>query len=97
MSQANVEKFYELVQNNEQLQEQLKAAGNKESFLDLAVQLGQENGYTFTSQDVDALLNQKSQEGASELSDAELASVAGGEAEGFTFCITKSECWSSIC
>lgn len=94
MSQENVQQFYDMVSNNSEMQERLKTAGSKENFFNMAVQLGQENGYTFTSQEVESFLNQRNQ---SELSDRELESVAGGEASGFTFCITKSDCWSSIC
>lgn len=97
MSQANVEQFYKLVQNNEQLQEQLKAAVNKESFIELAVKLGQENGYTFTGQDIEAFLNQKSQEGAEELSDLELESVAGGQAKGDDWRPFSNKDWGCTC
>jgi predicted ribosomally synthesized peptide with nif11-like leader len=75
---SNLEQFYTFVQNNQQLQEQLGAVEDRESFNELAVQLGQENGYTFTVKDVDTFLNQKSQEENAELSAEELEAVAGG-------------------
>jgi predicted ribosomally synthesized peptide with nif11-like leader len=101
MSQANVEQFYKVVQNSQQLQEQLGAAENKESFNELAVRLGQENGYTFTAEEVDAFINQKSQEANAELSDQELEAVAGGgqSCPGplTTICAKTSKCWGSYC
>lgn len=97
MSQENVQQFYEMIQNNEQMQQQLGAIEDRETFLNRVVQLGQENGSTFTSQEVEAFLKQKGQEQSSELSDRELESVAGGQATGFTFCVTKSKCWGSVC
>jgi predicted ribosomally synthesized peptide with nif11-like leader len=98
---SNLEQFYTFVQTNQQLQEQLGAAKDRESFNELAVQLGQENGYTFSVKDVDAFLNQKSQEENAELSAEELEAVAGGtECPGAatTICIKTGECWTnSLC
>jgi predicted ribosomally synthesized peptide with nif11-like leader len=76
---SNLEQFYNLVQNSQELQEQLGAAESEESFNEMAVRLGQENGYTFTAEDVKAFLNQKSQEANPELSEQELEAVAGGK------------------
>ncbi|MBA2748333.1 MAG: Nif11 family protein [Tatlockia sp.] len=86
-----------MVQSNQQLQDQLKVPGNKESFLDLVVHLGQENGYTFTSQEVEAFLNQKSQERTSELNDAALESVADGVQINTFCCFGMTDCWASVC
>ena len=97
---SNLEQFYTFVQNNQQLQEQLGATKDKESFNELAVQLGQENGYTFSAQDVDAFINQKSQEENAELSNEELEAVAGGKpcpGPLTTVCGLTSECWGSFC
>lgn len=94
---SNTERFYQFVQNNQQLQQQLGAAQNKENFHELAVQLGQENGYIFTAEEAKAFINQKSQESESELSDTELAAVAGGQASGFTVCVATKKCWASAC
>jgi len=98
---SNLEQFYTFVQTNQQLQEQLGAAKDRESFNELAVQLGQENGYTFSVNDVDAFLNQKSQEENAELSNEELEAVAGGKpCPGIisTICVQTSECWpGSLC
>jgi predicted ribosomally synthesized peptide with nif11-like leader len=99
---SNLEQFYTFVQNNQQLQEQLGAAKDRESFNELAVQLGQENGYTFSVNDVDAFLNQKSQEENAELSNQELEAVAGGKKDCMgpftTICIKSETCWGgSLC
>ena len=98
MSRANVEGFYRFVEGNEQIQEQLKAAGDKDNFLQLAVDLGQQNGYTFTTQGVEEYLSEMAmQVPDGELSEEQLEAVAGGRARGFTFCVTKSKCWGSVC
>jgi len=78
---SNLEQFYNLVQNSQELQEQLGAVENEESFNEMAVRLGQENGYTFTAEDVKAFINQKSQEVNPELSEEELEAVAGGKSK----------------
>jgi predicted ribosomally synthesized peptide with nif11-like leader len=75
---SNLEQFYNLVQNSQELQEQLGAVENEESFNERAVRLGQENGYTFTAEDVKVFINLKSQEANPELSEQELEAVAGG-------------------
>jgi predicted ribosomally synthesized peptide with nif11-like leader len=97
---SNLEQFYTFVQNNQELQEQLGATEDRESFNELAVQLGQKNGYTFTVKDVDTFINQKTQEENAELSDQELEAVAGGkECPGplTTICVIRSKCWGSAC
>lgn len=98
---SNLEQFYTFVQNNQQLQEQLGAAKDRESFNELAVQVGQENGYTFSVKDVDAYINQKSQEENAELSNEELEAVAGGKpcpGVATTICLTITDCWTnSLC
>ncbi|MBE9035707.1 Nif11-like leader peptide family RiPP precursor [aff. Roholtiella sp. LEGE 12411] len=97
MSKQNLEQFYIFVQNNEQLQQQLGSSENKDNFSEMAVRIGQENGYSFTADEVEALINQRRQESESELNDAELEAVAGGQASGFTVCVATKKCWGSIC
>ena len=105
---SNLGQFYNLVQNSQELQEQLGAVETEESFNEMAVRLGQENGYTFTAEDVKAFINLKSQEANAELSEQELEAVAGGKSKydpttpcprdtKFTFCIGPSGCIGSIC
>ena len=99
---SNLEQFYNLVQNSQELQEQLGAVETEESFNEVAVRLGQENGYTFTAEDVKAFINLKSQEANAELSEQELEAVAGGKSKydpstpcpmnTGTFCMMISRC-----
>jgi predicted ribosomally synthesized peptide with nif11-like leader len=78
---SNLEQFYNLVQNSQELQQQLGSVESEESFNEMAVRLGQENGYTFTAEDVKAFLTQKKEEADSELSAQELEAVAGGKSK----------------
>ena len=106
---SNLEQFYNLIQNSQELQQQLGAVENEESFNEMTVQLGQENGYTFTPEDVKAFINLKSQEANPELSAQELEAVAGGKYQSddstpcplstkFTFCLGPTGCITgSIC
>ncbi|BAZ52081.1 hypothetical protein NIES4103_47400 [Nostoc sp. NIES-4103] len=102
MSKENLEQFYILVQNSEELQQQLGAIQDSQIFNETAVRLGQENGYSFTADEVDAFLNEKIQQNNAELSDRELEAVAGGKSRcpigtRFTFCVLVSSCWGSKC
>jgi predicted ribosomally synthesized peptide with nif11-like leader len=105
---SNLEQFYNLVQNSQELQEQLGAVENEESFNEMAVRLGQENGYTFTAEDVKAFIIQKKEEANPELSEQELEAVAGGKSKYdpsgpcpadtcFTFCLAISGGLGSKC
>ena len=105
---SNLEQFYNLIQNSQELQQQLGAVENEESFNEMTVQLGQENGYTFTPEDVKAFINLKSQEANPELSAQELEAVAGGKSQSdastpcplntkFTFCVGPTGCIGSVC
>lgn len=110
MSKANLEQFYILVQNSEELQQQLGAIQDSQIFNETAARLGQENGYSFTADEVDAFLKEKTQQSNAELSDRELEAVAGGKlidkliGDGpcpkdtkFTVCFLVSSCWGSKC
>jgi predicted ribosomally synthesized peptide with nif11-like leader len=96
---SNLEQFYNLVQNSQELQEQLGAVETEESFNEMAVRLGQENGYTFTAEDVKAFINLKSQEANPELSEQELEAVAGGNKkyDPSTPCPRNSANWTTFC
>ena len=48
-----VEQFHKLVLHDQLLKERLKRAVDRTSFVNLAVQLGQEHGYNFTHRDVE--------------------------------------------
>ncbi|MGA8213801.1 MAG: Nif11-like leader peptide family natural product precursor [Candidatus Sulfotelmatobacter sp.] len=56
MPQQNLERFRELVLQDPALQEQLKAPGDRDSFVALVLQLGQARGFDFTVHDVTAAL-----------------------------------------
>jgi predicted ribosomally synthesized peptide with nif11-like leader len=103
MSRENVEGFYVIVQNNAKMQEQLESTKDITKFKELAVELGRENGYTFTVEEVGAFLDERSAQGNAELSNRELEAVAGGKGRScpsdtrFTFCVFISSCWGSKC
>ena len=104
MSQPDVERFYEIARNSEELQAMLGAAEDRDSFVETAVRLGQENGCNFTLDEANEFLNTK--HGDAELSEQELEAVAGGRRRGggcnlntrLTVCIIVSrKCWVATC
>ena len=104
MSQPDVERFYEIARNSEELQSLLGAAEDRDSFVETAVRLGQENGCNFTLDEANEFLNTK--KGDAELSEQELEAVAGGRRRGggcnlntrLTVCIIVSrKCWVATC
>ncbi|WP_427158666.1 Nif11-like leader peptide family RiPP precursor [Aliinostoc sp. HNIBRCY26] len=103
MSNQNLHRFYSLIQNSQELQAQLGAADTPETFAETAVRLGEENGYSFTTEDVNAFISQQASRPNAELSEADLETVAGGKrlsdifGSRFTFCIMISECSGTIC
>jgi hypothetical protein len=57
MSLASLEQFRQVSVNSPELQEQLKSTiDNPNSFVDLAVQLGRQSGYSFTREEVKNLI-----------------------------------------
>ncbi len=48
--------FYQQATKNKALKDRLKDANNQESFVKLAVKLGEEQGYSFTAADVEATI-----------------------------------------
>ncbi|WP_427158664.1 Nif11-like leader peptide family RiPP precursor [Aliinostoc sp. HNIBRCY26] len=103
MNNQNLYQFYTLIQNSQELQAQLGAAESPETFAETAVRLGEENGYSFTTEDVNAFVSQQASRANADLSEADLEAVAGGKAHTcpidtrFTFCVFISECWGSVC
>jgi predicted ribosomally synthesized peptide with nif11-like leader len=79
MSKQNLEQFYILVQNSEELQQQLGSIQDSQTFNEMAVSLGQKNGYSFTVDEIEAFLNEKIQQTNAELMEEELETVAGGK------------------
>ena len=81
MSIASLNQFQNEVMQDSALQEQFKtaAATSPESLGELAVKLGSERGYSFTTSEVEqALAAQNAASEAGELSDQQLDAVAGG-------------------
>ena len=58
---ASLQQFIQVLMKDWAMQEQLKAAPDTESFVKLAVELGQQNGYSFTAEDLEALRTQQEQ------------------------------------
>ena len=96
MSREAVEKFYETIAQDEDLQNSMREATDETGFLDLAVQLGGDHECEFTKDELSAHMNALQKSMDAELSDAELEQVAGGLAKstvsGFNWTNTYSGC-----
>lgn len=78
MTQA-LEQFKQQVLQDPTLSEQFKAASSPDEFVNLAVQLGQQLGYSFTAEDIQTALSEQSAAGQTqELDDSQLEAIAGG-------------------
>lgn len=53
-----IEQFHQLVLQDPSLKDRLKQSGDRESFLNLAVELGKQNGYSFTYNEAKAYISQ---------------------------------------
>jgi predicted ribosomally synthesized peptide with nif11-like leader len=106
----NLEQFLQMASQDLELQEKLKAASDRDAYISSVVELGKEKGYSFNSDSVEAALDAASKKAAehdvsvSQLSDRELASVAGGGLFGSlrrifsnstVDCETKLNCFSA--
>lgn len=80
MSFEKIEQFYQEVLQEPALQQQLESANSKETFLNIAVELGKGNGYSFDTRELNdwILAQQKTVEDRDGLSDEELETLAGG-------------------
>lgn len=76
MASAGLEQFYRKIVTDHNLQIRLKAAPTMAAFIETAVKLGQEHGYSFTAQDVRARVAANSPDG--ELTEDELDEMSGG-------------------
>jgi predicted ribosomally synthesized peptide with nif11-like leader len=64
MSRESLEEFYQRVLTDPVLQEPLRVASDRESFVRIGVQLGEEHGYSFTAEELDeAILEAAENEG----------------------------------
>lgn len=61
MSRESLEQFKEVVLKYTTLQERLKATADRESFVKLAVKLGEESGYYFTAEEIEEALQEEVQ------------------------------------
>lgn len=62
MSRESLEQFYQRVLQDTALQEQLRSAPDRASIISRAVELGQQNGFSFTAQEVEEAIAQISQQ-----------------------------------
>ncbi|NJK66420.1 MAG: Nif11-like leader peptide family natural product precursor [Microcoleus sp. SU_5_3] len=80
MSVESVNQLYQEVMQESALLQQFQAAPDRESLANLAVEVGQQNGYSFTIDEVkQALAAQSAASEAEELTDEQLEAVAGGK------------------
>jgi predicted ribosomally synthesized peptide with nif11-like leader len=83
MASENLGQFYEMIAQDQELQEKLKATMGSETFVKLVVNLGEEKGYSFTTQEVErAIIEAKEKKDTEtlwqELNERELEVVVGG-------------------
>ena len=78
MSQASLNQFLAKIMADAKLQDQLKNITDQSAFSQAIIRLGKDNGYEFTADDVDVVLMQNKKNPLGELSEAQLAQVAGG-------------------
>lgn len=79
----NLEQFYQMAAQDQELLQKLKAVKDRETFVKLVCDLGEEKGYEFTKEQVEAatIEAQRRRLGAelwSDLSEEQLEAVAGG-------------------
>lgn len=79
MSQAKIEQFSQLVEQDSTLQERLNQARGKESVISVVIEIAKEKGYSFTRQEAGEYVNQLTSE--QEISEDQLESIAGGKAK----------------
>lgn len=79
MVKKSLEQFFQLTSQDQEFQEKLEAAQDPERFLRLFVQLGEQKGYSFTLEEVEAALDAAAMAlDGEELSEEQLAAMAGG-------------------
>ncbi|HEY9652914.1 MAG TPA: Nif11-like leader peptide family natural product precursor [Coleofasciculaceae cyanobacterium] len=62
MSRESLEQFYQQVLQEPSLQEPLRTAPDRDSLVRLAVELGEQNGYSFTAEEVEAAIEEVRQQ-----------------------------------
>ena len=82
MSVETVNQFYQEVMQEPALLQQFQSAPDQESLVNIAVEVGQQKGYSFTTSEVEqALAAQNAASETEELSDEQLEAVAGGKGQ----------------
>jgi predicted ribosomally synthesized peptide with nif11-like leader len=82
MSFESVNQLYQKVMQEPALLEKFQSAPDHESLVNLAVEVGQQKGYSFTASEVEqALAAQNAASETGELSDEQLEAVAGGKGQ----------------
>lgn len=82
MSKESIQEFYNYVQTQPEIQQELNSLiGDRKALLDKAIELGQQNNYSFTKEELEqAIANlEAAYSENSELSDEQLEAVAGGK------------------
>lgn len=79
MSQAKIEQFNQLVEQDSALQERLNQAEGKESVIAVIMEIAKEKGYSFTKQEAEKYVRQLISQ--QEISEEQLESIAGGAAK----------------
>ena len=77
MSLESLEQFYQRVLEDQALQEQFQSCPDEESVIRVAVQLGEENGYDFTAEEVRQRIEEARQQQEVNFPLAPLDSVIG--------------------
>lgn len=78
MSEVSLSQFLTRVVGDATLQDQLKGVTEPSAFTEALVRLGNQNGFQFTAAEVNEVLVQNKRTPPQELTDADLAHVAGG-------------------
>ena len=105
MTKESLKQFFQMASQDQELQEKLKAAPNREAYISLVVELGKEKGYSFTRAQVMTALDAAESEAAengklgSQLSEKELETVAGGLIDEIVDVMSSEETqgWTMCC
>lgn len=96
MSKESLQGFYVAIQDDASAIEQLKSADSKEALSQMAVELGAEKGFSFTTEEVLSAISALEKANEEELSDSELELVAGGKGGGSRPTAVTSWNWGSL-
>lgn len=77
MANNNLVKFFEMVKSDRSIRDEIANAANEEGGIEKAIQVAKKRGITFTADEFSSYMSQVPPPNR-ELSDTELANVAGG-------------------